>query len=84
MAVVDYWIEVMFIIILILKAIDQKAFLLSPVYKHLENTFAYASNKNGPQVKKTNKVQAAFLQNLFKEWMKNSCITKKGKRKNSN
>ena len=66
MAVVDYWIEVMFIIILILKAIDQKAFLLSPVYKHLESTFAYASNKNGPQVKKTNKVQAAFLQNLFK------------------
>ena len=57
----------MFIIILILKAIDQKAFLLSPVYKHLESTFAYASNKNGPQVKKTNKVQAAFLQNLFTE-----------------
>ena len=57
----------MFMITLILKAIDQKAFLLSPVYKHFESTFAYASNKNGPQVKETNKVQAAFLQNLFKE-----------------
>ena len=43
-------------IILILKAINQKAFLLSPVYKHLKSMFPYASNKNDTQLKKTSKV----------------------------
>ena len=50
----------MFIIILILKAIDQKAFLLSPVYKDLESTFAYASNKNGPPTEENQESASSF------------------------